>query len=376
MRSRAALVLAALAVLAAVAAGVASARPGASPAGVWVGTIGGDRIVLELGTGPDGLGDRLFRRGVGRDVPLDVRTRGAEVTAEERAPYGGALRSRLRLTLSGRTLRGTSVGIAGRSRPVVLRPAAAADLPAVGPDAPALAELRRTDLYTALKLDRPFARLRVARLAGRTVTWLREPRSGVVLPRLPGAGAVNDALADEHLHRALTALTCPVAGGWDERTRIGLLTRRVLSLRGYVYADCGGAHPDGFPTTATFDLTSGRAVALEDLYRVVPVPAGIDPATGPALEGPAFDRWIAYLERRGARLRSLALRAQPGIVRGRCWGGGLGDEWTFVTWHLSASGLVLQGDFPHVADVCDPVVVTLPWSLLRPFRVAGGPAPA
>lgn len=362
-------VIGASALLAAVAV-PAAAAPQASPRGTYVGTLGGAPVVVQVGTGSTGEGDRYFRRADGRDVPLQVTVRGALVTAEENELDAAfALRARLRLTATDGRLRGTWTAAAtGRSLPVVLRRATAADVPVTGPAAPVVEAWRRTDLYAALRLDRPLVRVRVARLAGRTVTWLREPRSGIVFPRLPGAGAVNEALADEHLRRAQAALSCPLADGWDEKVHVSLLTRRFLSLRGYAFVYCGGAHPDGFPVPATFDLATGTQVELEDLYRVVPVPAGVDPGTAPE-GGTAFDHWIGYRIDRGARLEKLARQAMPAVARGRCWGGEIGDPWTFVTWHLSARGLVLQGDFPHVADVCDPITITLPWALVRSARV-------
>lgn len=377
-RGLAAAVVAVAALVAGMVVPAASSAAPTSPRGTYVGTLGGDPVVVQVGTGTSGIGDRYFRRADGRDVPLqEVTVRGSLVTAEEHDPDAAfSLRARLRLTASAGRLRGTWTAVAtGRSVPVALRRATAADVAAGGPDAPVVDEWRRTDLYAALRLDRPLVRVRVARLAGSTVTWLREPRSGLVFPRLPGAGAVNGALADEHLRRADAALSCPLADGWDEKVHVSLLTRRVLSLRGYAFVYCGGAHPDGFPVPATFDLARGTQVGLEDLYRLVPVPADVDPDVAP-VGGTAFDHWIGYRVDRGARLEKLARQAMPEVARGRCWGGEIGDPWTFVTWHLGAKGLVLQGDFPHVADVCDPITITLPWSLVRSARVASGPAPA
>ncbi|MBM3678073.1 MAG: hypothetical protein FJW96_09365 [Actinobacteria bacterium] len=368
--------LCALAVSALAIVGSASAKSGTD---LYVGTVGGKPVVLDLAEDAIRDGPGFYFRSTPNDpAQVETRRRGRQLEIRVFDYYGGyRLASVLRLVRSGATLTGTYAPTDSASpAPVRLHRATAADLATIAVEAPVVERWRRSAPYTALKFDRPFARVRVARLAGRTVTWLREPRSGVRLPRLPGAGPVNDALTDEQLIRARRALECPVPGGWRGMNGISLLTRRVLSLKGYVSAFCGGAHPFGFPISATFDIARGRATVLEDLYRFAPVPAGIDPHRPPGYDAPGYDRWEAYLLRRGAVLHSLARRASPGLDGTFCGSSMTPEQWAFASWHLNARGLVLRGDFARVADLCDVVEFTIPYGFARPYRVATSPGPS
>ena len=142
--------------------------------------------------------------------------------------------------------------------------------------------------------------------------WTRDPQRGAYELR-----QVAHAIEAE-IKRVPGTRNVYTIGGPDETVHVSLLTRRFLSLKGYAYVYCGGAHPDGFPVAATFDLTRGTRVELEDLYRVVPVPAGLDEASATAT--------IETLQRYGELDEVVVVAVVPrrgelAILGQRCAGG-------------------------------------------------------
>jgi hypothetical protein len=257
--------------------------------------------------------------------------------------------------------------LGNRSNLVLLRGVTRPDLIA-GVNTPLMEGWKRSDPYQFLKFDQPWRVGRLLRYGRISLRWYTEPKSGVSLPRLEGRNPVNLTLADEHIRMASRALRCNVGGqtGWQQTTTLNWITRINLSLRSTVTSRCEAGLTDSFPASMTFDLRTGKKMALEDFYRPTWIPRGYEAARG---EEYNFTNFADYLER---RKRILTVRAllwnRKAKLNPRCWGEESGLEPTDIlnadSWYLGRGGLTVQIDFPQGLNECD-LELTIPYSGLR-----------
>lgn len=176
-----------------------------------------------------------------------------------------------------------------------------------------------------------------------------DPRFPVALPhltRFPDAGVmerVNRDLDAELRKRRLRAAGClsegqlSTGGSWEEKTRVALLTRSVLSIVRDASWYCGGAYPDGGSDPLLYDLKTGKGMEAGALF-VVGGSQTIK--NGELQEGPAYDALMAlYLRHRG--------KAEAG-----CEEIDLREMRPTIVFYLDPKGLMVEPILPHAMRGC------------------------
>jgi hypothetical protein len=339
--------------------------------GLYIGVIGGQPVVAKLGTDGINIRGSYYYRRYSLDIPLEGTVSKAGIELTEHTQYGGDATWRAKLEHD------VLVGEFSNDKttlPLRLRPVREADFNHPGFKSGLLKAWRSSRAYDYLKFDLPLQASAIKRYGSKRIQWLTEPKSQLRFPRLLGNNTtrINQALEKQQLSTALEAFECAGYGGgpgfgtWEQNIEIGLLTSRVLSLDIHAWVNCGGAHPEGFPDSLTFDLQTGTTLRLEDLWRVVKIPPEVKLSTD-------NDAYSAYLNNRGIALRRLAIKANPQLAlenssdTAGCYS--LDEEFVYAGWYLTPKGLVLQYDFPHANDVCESVIQpVIPYSFLKPYR--------
>ena len=339
--------------------------PGWFAPGVYSGTLGAQRVTLQLktpDTGDDVVGAYFY---ASRQTDLTLRgshSGGALVLAEEvwSGPEQG-LHTTGCLTLNqtaGQQLTGEWTGPQGKAtqgrQPVKrltvgLKRLNVQTLALKLPGTPGLLKLRSEQPLTFLKLNTAWTKV---------AAGLREPLTGVVYPRVPGeTAALGGALQDRQLQAAAAALDCRAqlgdspsgeGEGFTLDAAVTRLTPRLISLHESANYYCGGAHPDSFETGLILDRKSGKTVTLAALW------PGLNTAQ-------QLRRYLAgYPTSQDAECRE-AIKS----------GASDADGPTFTGW-LTAQGLTLSPTFlPHVVAACaEPV--TLKYAELRGLADARG----
>ena len=336
--------------------------------GVYTGFIGNQAVVAQLSSEGEPSGSFFYRRD-GLDIQLSGSVQNGRYVFGELYPANrrGILTLNWQRDDLNQQLLVGNHQLGNRSNLVLLRSLQRQDLIAAV-SAPILENWKRYNPYLFLKFDQPWLigrRLRYGRI---NLRWYTEPKSGVSLLRLEGSNPVNGSLADEHLRLAAKALRCNAGGqtGWRQTVSLNWITRINLSLRSNVQANCEAGFADSFPASMTFDLRSGKRMALEDFYRPLRIPQGYDASQG---EEYNFANFADYLER---RKRVLTVRAllwnRKAKLNPRCWGEESGLEPTDIlnadSWYLGRDGLTVQIDFPQGLNECD-LELSIPYSGLR-----------
>lgn len=332
--------------------------------GTYLGFVGNQAVVAQFNT-DDGLWGRYYFRRDGLDIRLEGSYKNQIYTLSEVYPASrqGSFTLALRRDWLNQTQLVGTYSKAKLRAEVMLRPMRDSDLVSSVSGA-SLQDWKYRDPYLFLKFDQPLAagrRIRYGRMAFR---WYTEPKSGVEMVRLEGQSALNLTLEREQFKQAAKTLECNLGdrSGASQETRVAWLTRYTLSLRSYSTA-CGSSIRT--PTSITFDVRSGKRLALEDLYRVLPLPKGYDPSLG---EDVNWQLYADYLIQRRKILVNKALFANPKTqLDPLCWGEESGLEATDLlneSWYLSADGLMLQMDFPQGLDGCDTEML-IPYSWLK-----------
>jgi hypothetical protein len=339
--------------------------------GLYIGVIGGQPVVARLGTDGINIRGSYYYRRYSLDIPLEGTVSKAGIELTEHTQYGGDATWRAKLEHD------VLVGEFSNDKftlPLRMRPVREADFNHPGFKSGLLKAWRSSRPYDYLKFDLPLQASAIKRYGSKRIQWLTEPKSQLRFPRLLGNNTtrINQALEKQQLSTALEAFECAGYGGgpgfgtWEQNIEIGLLTSRVLSLDIHAWVNCGGAHPEGFPDSLTFDLQTGTTLRLEDLWRVVKIPPEVKLSTD-------NDAYSAYLNNRGIALRRLAIKANPQLAlenssdTAGCYSSD--EEFVYAGWYLTSKGLVLQYDFPHANDVCESVTEpVIPYSLLKPYR--------
>jgi hypothetical protein len=341
--------------------------------GVYIGMIGKQPVVAKFRGADSRITGSYYYRRYALDIPLEGTVVRESIEITEHTQYGGDV------TWQGKLEHGVLVGtfLGEKPLPLRLRPVRASDLIHPGFQSSLLKTWKNSSKYDYLKFDQALKVSSIKRYGSKRIQWITEPKSQLTFPRVLGLGTtrINLALEQQQLRTALEAFDCAGAGGgpgfgtWEQSVEIGLLTDHVLSLNIHVWVFCGGAHPEGFPASINFDLHTGAQLRLEDLWRVVKVPANVDLST-------ENDAYSGYLKTRGAALRRLAIKANPKLADDNssdtagCYFSD--EEFIYVGWYLTPKGLVLQHDFPHANDVCEGVdEPVISYALLKPYRRSG-----
>jgi hypothetical protein len=356
---------------------LASSSLAANIEGVYTGTLGKIGVVFKLEKpGGTDLSGVYFYRNHARDIQLNGSISGSSLSLEERGLYGAESKAKLELKPEGSGFSGTWMDTkSGKVLPVQLHAVMPTELNAVTlPSTPLLRRWKLEEPYEYLRFDAPLKSSKLEKMAGKNVQWWLEPKSKISFFRLAGQSkAVNDALIDEHYTMASNALQCPndSEDGFTFDPKIVLYSKRILSVTGSVFYDCGGAHPDGYSENLTLDLQTAKVLELEDLYRFVPIPKGLNLQT----QEP-FDLFSSYTQARAVVLKKLILQevktfttdSDPDckdLYR-------TGDVFQFITWYLTPQGLIVQPSFPHVAAACEKDFL-LPFAKLKPYLSANSP---
>ena len=204
-------------------------------------------------------------------------------------------------------------------------------------------------------------------ISGKRVQWMTETNSNVVFARLPQASqSVNHALLLAHYRTAAMQLSC-ILDDFQYTPKVALYSSRMLSINGQITYYCGGAHPDAAQDNFTLDLRTAKELSLEDVYRFTPVAFNADPST----EG-----FAQYVEARAEVLAGLIVAKDGNLIKGldgECKEVYATDNnLAFLTWYLSAKGLVVQSSLPHVAAACENSY-ELPYSSLTKFLAPNSP---
>lgn len=358
--------------LAITAAALVSTQAAPSSDGLYVGTVGTSQVVLKLETfSPDDVSATYYYRRIGRDIALGglSRANGTFKLTEIALPSREDI-ARIELTLSGTNLNGTWAELKGKQRVynIRLRKATAGDFAALKfPNTPAFKQWVAENPLDALRFDAPFKPAKLEMASGKRVQWMMETKSKVTFPRLPQASAaVNNALLLAHYRTASQALQC-VLDDYQYNPKVSLYSSRLLSLSATAAYYCGGAHPDAFSDNYTLDLRTAKELTLEDLYRFTPVKIDLDANS---------DGFITYLQARAKVVQALILTQYRSMVRGI--DAGCEDIYatdhnlSYLTWYLSAKGLVVQSSLPHVAAACENSY-ELPYSSLTKYLAPSSP---
>ena len=363
-----------LLVVACLALWIATSRAASGVEGVYIGTLGGIPVVVNL-ENADGDGTYFYRR-VGRDIILQGKQNDGVLALTETDAYATE-RARLELKQNANGFNGTWSDLKkSRVLPVTLRRVTSGDLSALKfPVTPEFRRWQQESPFDALRFDQPFKPSSTVNVSGKRVQWLIEPKSGVRFPRLPDMNlSVNTALSVEHYRIAANALQCPLEkpDGFTYTPSLSLYSSRLFSVNASVDYYCGGAHPDNYEENTTLDLRTAKILRLEDLYRFV---GGAVPVIQEKDYSPAQD---VYDKARAAKLVALILKQYGTLTKGvdkECkmvYDQEEGNGLAYLTWYLTAKGLVVQSSFAHVAATCENSY-TLPYSVLKPYLAPNSP---
>ena len=254
-------------------------------------------------------------------------------------------------------------------------------LRALSPSDLKVIKLPNTVMLRKWKLEQPYEYLRFTtplkvakseKFNAKNVQWFLEPKSKMSFFRLPAQSAtVNNDLTDEHYAMASNALQCmdDSPDAFSYTPKITLYSSRILSVNGLAYYDCGGAHPDAYNANLTLDLQSAKVLTLEDAYRFVPFPKGLNLQT----QEP-FEVYSNFTLARAAVLKKLILQEVKSFSGDAHCDKVYQTEhvFQFITWYFTPDGLMVQPSFPHVVAACANDFL-LPYARLRPYLAPGSP---
>src|ERR1051325_1511510 len=151
-------------------------------------------------------------------------------------------------------------------------------------------------------------------------------------------------------------------GAFDANYNVLLGTNDLISVELAVYYDGGGAHPNNYFKSLTYDLTASKELKFENLFK-----PGSDYDSAIAKFAVAdIDRRADALEQDDARRENRApnKRDEP-IVS-------INQLTELSGFGLTPKGLVIYFDFPHVFAVFDKTFV--PYSVVKQYLRPNGPA--
>jgi hypothetical protein len=150
-------------------------------------------------------------------------------------------------------------------------------------------------------------------------------------------------------------------GAFDANYNVLLGTNDLVSVELNVYYDGGGAHPNNYFLSLTYDLAANKELKFEDLFQ-----PGSDYNTAIAkyLVEDIDKRAYAVEQKNATDPKQVQKRDEPIISESQ-----LGE---LSGWGLTPKGLVVYFDFPHVIAYFDKNFV--PYSVVKQFLKPNGPA--
>jgi hypothetical protein len=150
-------------------------------------------------------------------------------------------------------------------------------------------------------------------------------------------------------------------GTFDTNYNVLLGTNDLISVELSIYYDGGGAHPNNYFLSLTYDLKTGKELQFEDLFQ-----PGTDynSAIANYLVTDIDKRAAALEQRYQTQPQPAAKREEPVIAA---------DQLTELSgWGLTPKGLVVYFDFPHVIAAFDKNIV--PYSVVKAYFKPDSPA--
>jgi hypothetical protein len=150
-------------------------------------------------------------------------------------------------------------------------------------------------------------------------------------------------------------------GSFDGNYNVLLGTNDLVSVELNVYYDGGGAHPNNYFLSLTYDLAANKELKFEDLFQ-----AGTDYNTAIAkyLVDDIDKRAYAVEQKDATDPRQVQKRDEPIVSQ---------DQLTELSgWGLTPDGLVVYFDFPHVIAYFDKNLV--PYRVVRQYLKPNSPA--
>ena len=192
------------------------------------------------------------------------------------------------------------------------------------------------------------------------VHLVRDTLSGAELPRVTLPGRPNvERRVNASLDSLSASLRCEDVGAnaadtsFDTRASAAYAGDDVLSVSVHASTYCGGAYPTNDANlSVTYDLATGRKVPFEALWRDY------------AADRTAID---------GVLTASLQPAATEGDLTSECASLFEPEPMASTTfaYTLTASGIAVQPEYPHVMEAC-AVEATIPYASVRAFAADGG----
>jgi hypothetical protein len=197
----------------------------------------------------------------------------------------------------------------------------------------------------------------------------RKTGVGVSYPQIASSGMLSAAA--QSFNRKILALTqaaikefSPVDGhgAFDTNYNIFLGTDDLISIEMSEYYDGGGAHPNTRFWSLTYDLSGGRELKLEDLFK----PDSDFKTAIAKFVVSDIDRRATALEEESARSENRKPKPRDESLVSE-------DQLSELSgWAMTPKGLMVYFDFPHVMAYFDRTAV--PYSVVNDYLKPNGPA--
>jgi hypothetical protein len=368
--------------------------------GVFEGTLGKSRIIVQLVEPLDDMEGETGREASrysylpkARDINLMLSKNAMPLAFEETLllPWelGEAkgddrmITGKWSLTVAGDAATGTWASLDGKkSLPITLARVPMMDEAEKHPDDNIV-----NATYTARWIKEvTFADAGVAKSSGSVeVRFVKDSAFGIAYPVI-GAfpdevqkSKINDLLLAHHTRSVAQYRDCKngVPVTWEEASgepefsySIGFASPTLLSITESGSVFCGGAHPANYIKPITYDLTQPARMGGDELLDLSPQGFGRVLKLATKDERIAFERFALGLWKQGA--------ARDTEMAGECNTGWIDDspegEKNFSL-SFSETGLAVQrSDFPHALSVCqftnfNPTLI--PWADLKPWLKPG-----
>jgi Protein of unknown function (DUF3298) len=150
-------------------------------------------------------------------------------------------------------------------------------------------------------------------------------------------------------------------GSFDANYNVLLGTNDLVSVELNVYYDGGGAHPNTYFLSLTYDLTANKELKFEDLFQPG---ADYNTAIAKYLVADIDKRAYAVEQKDATDPKQVQKRDGPIISQ---------DQLSEVAgWGLTPKGLIVYFDFPHVIAYFDKNLV--PYSVVKQYLKPNSPA--
>jgi uncharacterized protein DUF3298 len=150
-------------------------------------------------------------------------------------------------------------------------------------------------------------------------------------------------------------------GAFDANYNVLLGTNDLVSVELAIYYDLGGAHPNNYFMSLTYDLAANKELKFEDLFQTG---ADYNTAIAKFLVTDIDKRAYAVEQKDATDPKQVQKHDEPIISQ---------DQLTELSgWGLSPKGLVVYFDFPHVMAYFDKNLV--PYGIVKQYLKPNSPA--